>query len=573
MKKHILLLSASVLLSALPAFSQSAIDGAALVSSDIKGTARFMSMGGAFGALGGDPTTMIYNPAGIGIYRSSEISATLDIDIQNSSTQFDLSPSFSDNQTKALLNNFSYVGSSKVSDSDLLNFNWGISYNRRASFNRRYMGAASSISNSLSNYIAGVANNASALEGDLTSTSTFDPYNPSSDYAAPWLTILGYDSYLISPSGSDEQNPNWIGQFDGKSSGNASLWNEEKGGIDEYNISFGGNVRNVFYWGMDFSLANVDYTRKTYWNEILQNANVNLDNGSGFQRLDANWDMYNYYNVSGTGFNYKLGVIVKPIPELRIGFAAHTPTWYNLTETYYADTQYTYSQNGNSLLSGGAKTNGGYDGINDYRLRTPWRFIASAAGVIGGKFIISADVDWTCMQYLNFKTRNASYYYDYDYGYDDYYWSPKKADAYVSYSDPYYYTNQDVKDYYTTTTTLRIGAEYRLTPQFSIRAGYAFTSSPVKADAKDNVLTIYPSDPNPSYEFDNNTNYYSCGFGYRYKAFFIDAAYMYRTRSSSWHAFSPNIGDDNYAASTFGGPIAKVTSNNHQLVFTAGFKF
>ncbi len=35
------------------------------------GTARFNSMGGAFTALGGDISTLSQNPAGIGVFRSS----------------------------------------------------------------------------------------------------------------------------------------------------------------------------------------------------------------------------------------------------------------------------------------------------------------------------------------------------------------------------------------------------------------------------------------------------------------------------------------------------------------------
>ena len=40
------------------------------------GTARFMSMGSAFTALGGDISTLSQNPAGLGVFRSSEISVT-----------------------------------------------------------------------------------------------------------------------------------------------------------------------------------------------------------------------------------------------------------------------------------------------------------------------------------------------------------------------------------------------------------------------------------------------------------------------------------------------------------------
>ena len=36
--------------------------------------------------------------------------------------------------------------------------------------------------------------------------------------------------------------------------------------------------------------------------------------------------MENYLNMTGTGVNFKMGLIVKPINELRLGVAFHTPT-------------------------------------------------------------------------------------------------------------------------------------------------------------------------------------------------------------------------------------------------------
>jgi len=40
------------------------------------GTARFVSMGGSFGALGGDFSMLSTNPGGIGLYKSSEFTLT-----------------------------------------------------------------------------------------------------------------------------------------------------------------------------------------------------------------------------------------------------------------------------------------------------------------------------------------------------------------------------------------------------------------------------------------------------------------------------------------------------------------
>ena len=51
------------------ALAQSTVDAYTLSQSDLRGTARFMSMGGAFTALGGDLSTLNQNPAGVGISR------------------------------------------------------------------------------------------------------------------------------------------------------------------------------------------------------------------------------------------------------------------------------------------------------------------------------------------------------------------------------------------------------------------------------------------------------------------------------------------------------------------------
>ena len=91
----------ATLMCAMPSLlmAQSAIDAYQLSQTDLKGTARFVSMGGAFGALGGDLSTLNQNPAGIGVYRSSEIGVTMDINIQGTKSN-SLGFSLSEDQTK-----------------------------------------------------------------------------------------------------------------------------------------------------------------------------------------------------------------------------------------------------------------------------------------------------------------------------------------------------------------------------------------------------------------------------------------------------------------------------------------
>ena len=103
MKRNIIVLS---FLSASIGFgyAQSAIGAYSVSQPDMKGTARYMGMAGAFGALGGDLTSISQNPAGIGVYRSNDVGFTLDLDLQNSTTQNE-GKQYKIDETKFLLNN------------------------------------------------------------------------------------------------------------------------------------------------------------------------------------------------------------------------------------------------------------------------------------------------------------------------------------------------------------------------------------------------------------------------------------------------------------------------------------
>ncbi len=574
MNKSILILSLS-LSTAGVAFGQGAVDAFQLSQPDMKGTARFMGMAGAFGALGGDLSTLSQNPAGIGVYRSNELGFSLNLDCQSSTSEaqgfkHDMS------QTKFLLNNIGAVLTMRLPSETLPNLNFGFTYNKGASFNRIYGGNIPKLSNSLSTYIAGISNAENLTENDVVSTDNYDPYNPTDGgYPAPWISILGYDSYLITPTGSGE-NTRWYGQWGEGTTGSGSFKVQEKGSVDEYNIAFGGNIKNVLYWGMDFDIVNLNYTMHSLWGENLDNAYVPGPNNE-LVKETADWGLGNYYNVHGSGFNYKLGLILKPIQELRIGFAFHTPTWYNLTENFVGSVDYQYG----AEQSGSTSTNGGYMAYNDMSFRTPWKIIASVAGVIGNNFILSMDYEWIAYNKMKFSAPgsygiNNDWDYDWDYGWDWY--SPgapsttKAPTRSFGYDDDMYgATNGDIENYYQSTNTIRLGAEYRVTPAFSLRAGYSYTTSPVKQSVRDDKEVIYTAGTRPNYRFDNHTYYITCGAGYRYQNFYVDMAYVYKNISSQYHAYTPDINlDINQAIPS---PQAKVNLNNSQIVLSAGFRF
>ena len=551
-------------------FAQSALDAYSIAQPDLKGTARYMGMAGAFGALGGDLSAISQNPAGIGVYRSSDIGFTLDLDAQSSSSQTD-GASVKMTQTKFLLNNIGAVLTMKLPSNSVPNLNFGFTYNKGASFNRVYGGNFNTLRNSMSNYIAGIANADGVTVGDVETTNDYDPYNPGyNDYAAPWLTILGYDSYLINPDVDPfTGSTNWYGLWDDNSmtsqntTGSGNFLIQEKGGTNEFNIVLGGNISNVLYWGMNFDIVSLNYQLNTLWGENLDNALV-PDANNYLVRSTAEWKLNNVYSLSGTGFNYQLGFILKPVQPLRLGFAFHTPTWYNLSEEFGASVNYRYG----GSESGRVVANNGLLGYNNFSFRTPWRIIASAAGVLGNNLIVSFDYEWANYGSMRFSEPN---YFDGGYGYDwDYPWYYSSNSNYdiMNPNDPYAYENADISTYYKSTNTFRVGVEFKPISSLSIRAGYSYVSSPVKPAAKDNKEIIYTAGTQPSYRFDNETNYITFGLGYRYKHVYVDLAYVYKNMGSTYHAYTPDPQHPQIPS-----PQSKLSLSNNQVVLSAGYRF
>ena len=275
---------ASVLL-AIPfiATSQTAVDVYSLSQNDLKGTARYMSMAGAYGALGGDMSAINQNPGGIGVYRSSDVGITLNLDLQSTQSGANgLNTKI--NQTKFACNNFGYVGSYKLNSETMPFINFGFYYSRPVSFSRRYTGQIKDIKNSLSNNIAKLTNAGGYSEYDLCYLDDSDPYLDSN---APWLSIMAYNSYIINPTTKDGQGYglDFNGLMNASSKGFSEYEVIEEGGIDEFNFNIGGNVSDILYWGVAFGAVSLDYSKYTYYGEGITDATV-MANEEG--RLDNN---------------------------------------------------------------------------------------------------------------------------------------------------------------------------------------------------------------------------------------------------------------------------------------------
>lgn len=536
------LFTVAIAATAITASAQSAIDALQITQPDFRGTARFMSMGGAFTALGGDLGSMAQNPAGIGIYRHSEIAATLDIDIMKATTKG--APSYSDTRTKAACNNFGYVGTANLGENSALRtFSWGVTYNRMAQFDRHLNGYSPKANTSLTNYIASYSTNAGYTPDML---NFGDNYNPYMNSDADWLSILAYNSYMI----NDVNNRGFIGMYNNDTNADALLDVRERGYVDEYSFNFGGNVSDVVYWGLGVGVTDLSYTRETSYSESLANATMFSSPENGLiDDGDAGYYLDNWKHITGTGWKMSFGLIFKPTNELRIGAAIHSPTYWSLSQDYQGSTSYSYydpvyTQGSDNPMKGNEQTD--YASF-DWRLNSPWRFMVGIAGVIGNKAIVS--MDFERVAYNDMKVKNARYDY---YGYIDGY--SENADV-----------NEDIHNYAQAANIVRVGAEYRVTNRFSVRAGYNMQTSNISDKARHHELQIITAGTDPSYSFDKTTTNITCGLGYKFGAFYLDGAYMYTTRNSTLHAYTSFDG--------IATPEFDVSQSNSSVVLTAGFKF
>lgn len=513
--------------------AQNAMDAYGVSSTQIKGTSRYVSMGGAFTSLGGDPSSIVQNPAGIGVYRSSELSATLggQWNINSSPNAETAKNGVFTFDNLALITTF-FTNKS----SGLLNFNLGVTYNRNQSYKRKYNGATPQLGASFTNYLETVTQGIPS--SDLVVT---DEKNSYYDTSSPWLSILGYQAYLLSPISDGAST--YYGLFTpGKSYGSSQMTILEDGRNDEYTINFGGNINDRFYFGVALGIRDFSITREVFYVEDLYDTDgVYVDENNIESNItSSNYQYYNLYNMRGIGFNGKFGIIARLTDNLRFGATIHTPTFFTIDQSMDASIDNDFVINGINTVEQFKLTPA--VATNTIKIRTPWNFQLGASYIIGGKAILSADYQYT--GYNNMKMS--------EYNGDDY---PIENAFYKACFKPEH--------------TIKVGAEYRVTNALSLRAGYALQLSPIKAELKEVNTEVPTAGMQTAYILPGNGSYYSCGAGYKFKSCYIDLAYQHYAQKSDMFAYSPIFSQDAQLIPS----SSEVKSKQNSMTFTFGLKF
>lgn len=491
-------------------YSQSITDGLRYSQTLNGGTARFVSMGGAFGALGADFSSISINPAGAGVYKSSEFTITPTFKHRNISSTYD-GLSASENKNKLNLDNLGFLMSFKPYKSEekgILSFNIGFGYNRTNDFYSNSIAKGYYDNHSIIDYWANQATQKRLTPGALTYTNSYEPFNElgSSD----WPMIMAWDTWLLFGYNAGSQS------FESALFPNDSVDHENsistKGGAGEYDISFSMNVSNKLFLGATIGVTDFNYTFNSSYSEFAKESNPADIDGNKFYSM-----VYNqFYETKGTGYNFKIGAIYNPIPSIRIGASVHTPSFYSFEDTYSSAVKSDFDTSGIQANFSSKTPLGRYE----YDFETPFKVIGSFAYVIKNIGLISVDVEH--MNYSSMKFRNGG--------------------------DGYNFTDENlaIEKTYKSVTNVRIGGEYKI-QDFAIRAGYAYYPSPYKKG--------YLNE-------DSNTTQISGGFGYRSGNFSIDMAYLHTVKNESYVFYDyPNL------------PQVDTKMKDGKVLVTFGFRF
>lgn len=540
MKIQYYLLAAT--LFSLPVAAQETYENANLTSTDLNGTARYEGMGGAMEALGADVSTIGSNPAGIGLFRRSQLSVSGGLLMQSNGKEYG-----DGKKTNASFDQIGFVYTTRASRGSNLNF--GFNYTKGKNFDF-LLNASGKLGN-------GSQNNQSYLKHVLGSENYggFDVRKKDDAYigfASPQANFVSWTwnqlDYLYFNTLLPDATT--AGKFNNYLADSYTFDKASTGYVGNYDFNISGSIQDQFYLGLTFGLKDVHYDSESRYNE-------RLSNGLG------DVSVLDIRRITGTGFDITAGIIVRPIASspFRIGAYVKTPTWYDLTTS-------NVTRIDRNTNTSGKNDWGKVPNSYDYKLWTPWKFGLSLGHTVGNYLALGLTYEFEDHSTLDSRINDGGYYNDY---YGTYY-ETSSADKSMN-----KHTKQALKG----VSTLKMGAEYKPTSNLALRLGYNYISPKYNKDAQKDPTIVSPGSAySSSTDFVNwdSTNRFTFGIGYQINKFNVDLAYQYSMQKGTFYPFSTmnfSIHDTatgnttSYSNQAVG---AKVDNNRGQLLLTVGYR-
>lgn len=497
------------------AFSQESADAIRYSMTDHGGTARSRAIGGAVTALGGDLSAAYVNPAGLGLYKTGELTFSPSLFLNRSKTDY------LNSSNKEKKNGYEYN-------------NFGVVLPKDGSYNGRWsnftfsIGMVSPVNFSNKVFLSGNNNQSSFSEKyleELVKNNVTDPNKAATNF--PYGSSLAFNTYLIDTL----LNPNYtIKGYRSLAPIASGLLQQNtvttNGGIRDFFMSASANYSDKFYFGGTVVFSKLTYERNSVFRE--SDITKKLNNFNYFESED-------YLYTSGVGVGVKLGMIVRPIKDYRIGISYHSPTVYSMIDNYSAKiTTDLEGYMGNGILKQSSlDLNNGGMGQYQYNFSRPSKLLFgmcytlnSDENVKNQKGFISADIEYDNYKNAKFSPSiNSSY---------------NNGGAYLD------EVNANLKTQYKSGLNIRVGGEMKFNVLMA-RMGFNYMT---------NTFTTSG--------ISNKRMNLSTGLGYRNKGYFVDLTYIYQI----WNdAYFPYRLEQAYFAPSY------LKNGSSNVVLTVGFKF
>ena len=394
-----------------------------------EGTARYNSLGGAFGALGGDLSAISINPASSTIFNDSEFGVTLNY------KNLKISNRLNNNKTSSKNDFFSYGGAGVVLVYEYRKSKFSVAYNNHTlgDFDSSFYVSGKN-NNGIDNYFLfyadGIPSSDLLIYDDETSQSVYTYLGDNFGFADQ-QAFLGYQSFIINDSG--DENNNYVSN---------SLYNNLDQNLDifrtgkhfKHSINLGFSYNNHVFTGININI------HETLFEETKVFEEFGYANSSNVQRVFFKEDLLAY----GTGFSFQLGSIIK-IKQLRVGLSYSTPTILNIEEenSQIIETDI-IEKDGITTYRIDPNTINVYD---EYELKLPSKSLFSLAYIFGTRGLLSFDYEITKFNNTKFDDNNGN-------------------DIYLNSLN--YSINKNVAGM---SESIRFGGEYRI-KNLNLRAGY-----------------------------------------------------------------------------------------------------
>ena len=533
MKKKYIYIAALGLVT-IPAAAQDTYSNEKMIANDLNGTARYVAMGGAMEALGADISTISSNPAGIGLFKSSQIAISAGM-VGQSGAKTSLDPfangvgfSFNGNKTNASFDQAGFVLARRSGANSFLNLSFN--FHKSKNFDQ-ILSAAGLLDHASQNKLTSNKFNGNILiDGNTTTIDAAygGAYNSKGQYVEGLYEY--YDDKKVRHIDYSNGQEFRFGQY-------------QKGYIGTYDFNISGNIHDRVFLGFSVGIHDVHYTSNSVYAETLENNTY----GQAWESL----------RITGTGFDMKVGAIFRPIETspFRFGVYINTPTFYNLSLAASSDIE------GGEIGSDGIKR--GSDARLDYKMNTPWKFGLSLGHTVGRYLALGFTYEYSDYSSMDNRIDDGGYY-DLDY---NIYSSTSVSDEVMNRN-----TDMVLKGLH----TLKLGFEYKPISTIALRLGYNYVSPKFESDGfRDQTLDSQGVAYATSTDYTNwkSTNRITAGVGFTFDKLYLDMAYQYSQTNGDFYPFmNYSLNDRGEEGKNDVAPTS-VSNKRNQLLVTLGYRF